>query len=52
MTISYSKSNINNGDIITAVDNKSLANLTLEESVDLIVGDRGTSVSLKILRQT
>jgi len=46
-----SKSNINNGDIITAVDNKSLANLTLEESVDLIVGDRGTSVSLKILRQ-
>ena len=47
---SANTSGIEDGDIITAVNGKSLENMAVEEATSLIIGKEGTIVSLTVLK--
>jgi len=44
------KANLQTGDVIKKIDYKSLENLTINEALNLIRGDAGTSIHLTIIR--
>lgn len=46
------KANLQTGDVIEKINNQSLAEMTINEALDLIRGDAGTSVHLTIKRNT
>lgn len=46
------KANLQTGDVIMKINYQSLADMTINEALDLIRGDAGTSVHLTILRNT